>query len=144
MSACNQCLKVPCECMDGLAELLWGEFPGWSVESAHDDGESCPTPVEAFRAFTSDEPKRKNFTAKPRHSLIPPHVLARHVLPVLHDGATKHGRDHWRKCSTREYADAAMSHIQAYMDGADIDESGRHALAHAAADLLLGLGVMES
>lgn len=129
---------------------------GWFVGvEGEKDGPTCPTPVEAFGMYASGfrapmkvvdvvESKRKNFTAKPRHSLIPPHVLARHVLPVLHDGAQKHGRDHWRKCSTREYADAAMTHLQAYMDGADIDESGRHALAHAAADLLLGLGVLES
>lgn len=32
MSGCNQCLKVPCECMDNPAELLRSEFPGWSVE----------------------------------------------------------------------------------------------------------------
>ncbi len=35
MSACNQCCKIPCECMDDRAELLRGEFPGWSVEWAH-------------------------------------------------------------------------------------------------------------
>ena len=117
---------------------------GWFAGT--EDGpetKTCATPVEAFRAFTADEPKRKNFATKPRHSLIPPHVLARHVLPVLHDGAAKHGRDHWRRCSTREYADAAMTHIQAFLDGDVMDESGRHALAHAAADLLLALGVVE-
>lgn len=48
MSACNQCLKVPCECMDDKAGLLRGEFPGWSV-----DAESR----ESFWMWRGDGPK---------------------------------------------------------------------------------------
>lgn len=86
---------------------------------------------------------RKDFTAKPRLTLIPAGVLARHLLPVLHDGAKKHGRDHWRKCSAREYAEAAASHLLAFLDGQDIDESGHHSLAHAMADCALALGTLD-
>jgi len=86
---------------------------------------------------------RKDFTTKPRLTLIPAGVLARHLLPVLHDGAKKHGRDHWRKCSAREYAEAAASHLLAFLDGQDIDESGHHSLAHAMADCALALGTLD-
>lgn len=89
---------------------------------------------------TDKSSPRKDFTTKPRITLIPAHVLSAHILPVLHDGAKKHGRDHWRKCTPREYVEAAVTHALAFLDGDDIDESGHHALAHAAADIILALG----
>lgn len=110
------------------------------------------TPFAAMRGLLGVRPvdgmpvaaePRKDFTTKPRITLIPAHVLSAHILPVLHDGAKKHGRDHWRKCTPREYVEAAVTHALAFLDGDEIDESGHHALAHAAADIILALGTLK-
>ena len=131
-------------CVVGECQGQWQAFPFTEAKrGAFTDlltaAEYATGEVALSRRDNPPEP-RKNFTQKPRIDLIPPGVLSRHVLPVLHDGAQKHGRDHWRKCTQREYALAAATHVLAYLDGEETDESGHAALAHAAADLLLALG----
>jgi len=85
----------------------------------------------------------KHDTGKPRMSLIPDGVLDE-VLAALEFGAQKYSPDNWSKlenAKTRFY-DAAHRHIAADRRGEKTDEeSGRHPLAHAIADLIFMLGL---
>lgn len=85
----------------------------------------------------------KHDTGKPRMSLIPDGVLDE-VLAVLEFGAQKYSPDNWHKLENAKtrYYDAAHRHIAADRRGEKTDEeSGRHPLAHAIADLIFMLGL---
>lgn len=85
----------------------------------------------------------KHDTGKPRMSLIPDGVLDE-VLAVLEFGAQKYSPDNWHKLENAKtrYYDAAHRHIAADRRGEKADEeSGRHPLAHAIADLIFMLGL---
>lgn len=85
----------------------------------------------------------KHDTGKPRMSLIPDGVLDE-VLAVLEFGAQKYSHDNWHKLENAKtrYYDAAHRHIAADRRGEKTDEeSGRHPLAHAIADLIFMLGL---
>lgn len=74
---------------------------------------------------------------KPKLSLLPVKSKAE-IAHVLDFGANKYGRDNWRKCEDKNrYIDAALRHIDSYLNGEVYDhESGRHTLAHAIASLM--------
>lgn len=69
---------------------------------------------------------------KPPLSLIPTSALSVESR-VMGFGASKYGRDNWRRgMEWSRLIDAAMRHIAAFNDGEDIDpESGIHHLGHA-------------
>lgn len=85
---------------------------------------------------------KKNDQAKPKLSLLPIKAKAE-VARVLEFGADKYGRNNWRKCEDKmRYIDAAMRHIDAYIDGEGLDpESGYNHLAHAICSLMFILEV---
>ncbi len=75
---------------------------------------------------------------KPRYDLLP-FIAMDEVAHILAFGASKYGEENWRKVpkARSRYIAAALRHISAYQQGADIDEeTGRHALAHAICSLL--------
>lgn len=69
---------------------------------------------------------------KPPITLISRTALEEEARVMAH-GATKYGRDNWRKgMDFSRLGDAAMRHILAYFDGEDKDpETGLSHLAHA-------------
>lgn len=70
---------------------------------------------------------------KPRWSLLPPRTL-NEVIDVLEHGAAKYGENNWQfvEHGHVRYYDAAMRHIDAWLQGGkNDDDSGRHHLAHA-------------
>lgn len=70
---------------------------------------------------------------KLRWSLIPPHVIP-DMVRVLEYGAKKYGEHNWREVPNAEirYYDAAMRHIELWLQGEKEDEeSGSSHLAHA-------------
>lgn len=76
---------------------------------------------------------------KRRYSTVPIHAL-NSVTDVFTYGADKYeaynyskGMDHTR------YIDAALRHINSYLTGEDIDESGNPHLAHAACSIMMAL-----
>jgi len=72
---------------------------------------------------------------KPRLSLVPPPLML-YVAKVMELGAKKYGPYNWRgnKVLATIYAEAAMRHILAYLDGETLDpESGQPHTAHVAA-----------
>tara|TARA_R110000868_G_scaffold51691_1_gene163394 strand:- start:159 stop:518 length:360 start_codon:yes stop_codon:yes gene_type:complete len=76
-------------------------------------------------------------TGKPRWSLLPAGTISM-VLQVLEYGAAKYEVDNWMhvKDHRRRYYDAAMRHINAWLDEPNDPESGLHHLAHACCCLL--------
>lgn len=76
----------------------------------------------------------KHDAGKPRWSLLPESVIPE-VLRVLEHGAQKYpAPDNWKRVSDpqRRYYDAAMRHLQAWLEEEHDDpESGRPHLAHA-------------
>jgi hypothetical protein len=85
---------------------------------------------------------KKNDQNKPKLSMLPVKSKAE-IARVLEFGANKYGRDNWRKCTdTNRYIDAALRHIDAYIDGEKLDpESGHNHLAHAICSLMFILEV---
>ena len=72
---------------------------------------------------------------KPRLSLVPPPLMI-YVARVMELGAKKYGPYNWRgnKVLATIYAEAAMRHLLAYLDGETLDpESGQPHTAHVAA-----------
>jgi len=76
-------------------------------------------------------------TGKPRWSLLPAGTISM-VIAVLEFGAARYGVDNWQHVpdSRRRYYDAAMRHINAWLDDPIDEDSGQHHLAHAVACLL--------
>lgn len=74
---------------------------------------------------------------KPQLSLIPTRAKAE-LARVLKYGVDKYGRNNWEKCDDKlRYIDAALRHIDSYIEGTIFDyESGYHHLAHAIASLM--------
>jgi len=83
-------------------------------------------------ADNPDNPKDKFGKVKPCVSLIPPvAILAEALVAAL--GAHKYGPFNWREkpVNARTYADAAMRHLQAWLDGDELDDESRVShLAH--------------
>ena len=76
-------------------------------------------------------------TGKSKYSTVPIHAMNQ-VMQAFTYGADKYeaynyskGMDHTR------YIDAALRHINAYLLGEDIDESGNTHLSHAVASLMM-------
>lgn len=71
--------------------------------------------------------------------LVPPTVSA-HLAVAYLNGAHKYGRMNWREtgASASVYVSAALRHINAFMEGENIDDEGVHHLAAAMA----GLGII--
>lgn len=87
------------------------------------------------RSATGVNPKDLIGVTKPPLSLVPPcfHV---YVSMAMKDGARKYGPYNWRKEKVQSmiYLDAAMRHVQSFVDGeTNAKDSGQHHLAHAAA-----------
>lgn len=58
-------------------------------------------------------------------------------VEVLTYGAEKYEVDNWKKVSEERYVDALFRHLNAWMQGEQIDkESGIHHLAHAGTNIL--------
>lgn len=75
---------------------------------------------------------KKYDQGKLRHSLMPPGVINQ-ILEVLEYGAKKYSEDNWKKVpnARNRYYDAAMRHLDAWVQGEVIDEeSGLSHLAH--------------
>lgn len=78
-------------------------------------------------------------TGKPRYTTMP--ILAtQSVMDVFTYGANKYEAYNYSKgMKHTRYIDAAIRHINAYLIGEDIDESGNPHLAHAACSILMAL-----
>tara|TARA_R110000868_G_scaffold11893_1_gene57894 strand:+ start:520 stop:831 length:312 start_codon:yes stop_codon:yes gene_type:complete len=76
-------------------------------------------------------------TGKVRWSLLPAGTISM-VLAVLEFGAAKYEVDNWQHVTNARtrYYDAAMRHINAWLDEPNDPESGLHHLAHACCCLL--------
>lgn len=88
---------------------------------------------------------KKDDQNKPKLSLLP--VIAKsEIAKVLEYGATKYGYQNWKHCDDRaRYIDAALRHIDCYIEGTVIDEeSGYHHLAHAVASLMFIISLEQS
>ncbi len=88
------------------------------------------------------DPKAEAGGRKTPLRLLPRAALEEESWALAH-GAKKYGAWNWREPGRRPramvYAEAAMRHLIAWMDGEDLDEeSGRSHLAHARA----GLGIL--
>jgi hypothetical protein len=79
----------------------------------------------------------KHDSAKPRHSLLPPHAIG-DIIAVLEYGAGKYGTYNWMGgMKWSRLFDAAMRHLWAWFRGEYSDpESGLPHLAHAAVNLM--------
>lgn len=82
----------------------------------------------------------KNDQGKPKLSLIPVRSKAE-IARVLEFGIKKYAKDNWRLCSDKSrYIDAAMRHIDAYLQDEKLDaESGYNHMAHAIVNLMFVL-----
>ena len=84
-------------------------------------------------------PKDIAGAAKPQFGLVP---LTEAVVRVMELGAAKYGPYNWRanKIHNMVYANAALRHLRAWIDGQTTDpESKQSHLAHAAACMLIVL-----
>lgn len=82
-----------------------------------------------------DNPKTKFGQAKPSTFDIPPSAILA-IGEVMALGARKYGHFNWRKQRVSEavYYNALMRHLNAWLNGNDIDaESGQPELAHVMA-----------
>ena len=78
---------------------------------------------------------------KPDPTVIPPRALLEVAL-AIQTGDVKHGAETRLGGNPRRHLAGALRHALAYLDGREFDdESGLHHLAHAAARLLLALGM---
>ena len=123
---CSNCRYAPIEfCFDKI-----GPCP--SVNNIYGRAgskiESCPVKDEAV----------KHDQGKPRMSLVPPNALEQ-VAKAMSDGAVKYSDDNYLKggFSHRRLIDAALRHINAHLQGFDMDISGNTHLSHAAASILM-------
>jgi len=77
--------------------------------------------------------------SKPMFAAITPKFLLG-LANVLTFGATKYGRDNWKKCPANQldlYWDALYRHINAHRAGEELDqETGLSHLSHAACNLM--------
>lgn len=83
----------------------------------------------------------KQDATKPPWRLLPWRAVAQ-VVEVLRFGAEKYEAHSWKRTENgaERYAEAAVRHLVAYMEGERVDaESGLHVLAHAACDVLFAL-----
>lgn len=81
---------------------------------------------------------RKDDEGKPKLSLLPINAK-KEIAKVFDFGAKKYGRDNWKLCKDKNrYVDATLRHIDAYIDGEELDtESKLNHIAHAAANLMI-------
>jgi hypothetical protein len=87
---------------------------------------------------------KKDDEGKVKLSLLP--IKAKkEIAKVLEFGANKYGRDNWRNCTDNyRYLDATLRHLDAFIDGEDLDsESNLNHLAHAAANLMILIELLE-
>ena len=98
---------------------------------------SIPFGGAAFTAPVSGAMFVKHDHAKLRWSLLPLKA-AEATVEVLEIGAQKYSDDNWRNCpDSVRYWDAALRHLMSWKMGEKHDEeSGKNALAHAAASIL--------
>lgn len=80
---------------------------------------------------------------KPMFSLIPQYGLEE-VANVFTYGYQKYGAFNYDKHTIMEYIDKTHRHINSYLKGDSIDESGFHNLAHAASNLLMALDLYKT
>jgi len=79
----------------------------------------------------------KDDKGKVRYSDMPIDVL-RDVSKAFTDGGDKYGKYNYSKgMEWSRYYDAAMRHLNSFMMGEDIDESGNHHISHAIASLMM-------
>lgn len=82
-------------------------------------------------------PKTRYGATKPSVALVPS-VAILHEAMAFEDGALKYGAYNWRNysVSSMTYINAALRHIQSYLDGEEVAaDSGVHHLGHARACL---------
>ena len=83
-----------------------------------------------------------NPSRKPDLTRLPMQALYQ-VANVIQHGDEKYTRSDWRSTYKRtperinDHLRAAIGHIAEFLDGEEVDESGHHKLAHAAARLLI-------
>lgn len=77
-------------------------------------------------------------TDKTQWSLLPFRELEE-IARAFMAGNRKYSPDSWKSVSDKrkKYFDAAMRHLTAWHNGSELDESGCHPLAHAAACILI-------
>lgn len=97
---------------------------------------------------TSDltNPKDLLGIKKPQLWLVPPSALI-HEAMAMKNGADKYGAYNWRLKKVRAviYIDAALRHLQQYLDGEDVAEDSKcHHLAHARACCGIVLDALET
>lgn len=80
------------------------------------------------------DPKGEAGKKKPQLQLIPP-AFNLEVAAALNDGAKKYGPWNWRRdrVKTMTYIGAIRRHLDKFLDGEDLDESGATHLGHIAA-----------
>lgn len=89
---------------------------------------------------------KKNDQDKIDYWKIPPKALSK-IAQVFDLGAKKYGEDNWKHLEPRRLYSATIRHIESWRAGNnayDIDESGYHHLAHAAASLIMMLEIESS
>jgi hypothetical protein len=98
--------------------------------ACEETGDICKCPVNAAGKKFDD--------GKTQYHLMPVNALEQ-VNRVLMHGAKKYGDGNWRNVENAEqrYYNAAMRHMQAWLNGEDTDnESNLPHLAHAACSLM--------
>lgn len=80
------------------------------------------------------DPKGAAGKLKPQLQLIPP-ISNVETAKALKHGADRYGPWNWRTANVESmtYIGAIKRHLDAYLDGQDLDESGAHHLGHIAA-----------
>ena len=107
---------------------------------------TCPdTLLVEVQPLQDTNPKSKFGAVKPSPALIPSSAIL-HEAKVFALGAKKYGPYNWRKdpVSAMTYLNAALRHLQAIIDGTDVDpESGASHAAHARACLAILIDAKE-
>lgn len=74
---------------------------------------------------------------KPKYSTVPT-LAMKEVMKAFTYGATKYGKHNYSGgMEYSRYVDAAIRHINAFLECEDIDESGNTHLSHAVASLMM-------
>jgi len=95
--------------------------------------------INKLREDFSDSEFKKFDQGKEKFTMIPQLAL-REVAKVFTHGAEKYGEFNYSgKGDVLRYIDALQRHINQYLTGEDIDESGVHHLACVAANALMAL-----